>query len=154
MGRARKPTTLKKKQGTLQKCRTLENELTPALIHFIDTPDFLQEDQKKMFQFFVDKFSREGLMTTMDDVAVTALAIDYSIYIDSIKKVNAMGLVSKGKNDMPLINPYLKIANNALKNVMKICVEFGMTPAARTKVAAAPKKEITLKDMLSDGFGS
>jgi P27 family predicted phage terminase small subunit len=154
MPRPKKPTATKKQQGTLQKSRTLDNELAPALISNIEAPDFLQGDQKKMFQFFVDKFSKQGLMTTMDDVAVTALAIDYSIYIDAIKKINSMGLVSKGKNGSPLTNPYLKIANDALKSVMKICVEFGMTPAARTKVAAAPKEKKTLNGMLNEGFGT
>jgi P27 family predicted phage terminase small subunit len=153
MGRSRKPTATKKQQGTLQKSRTLENELSPVVISNVEAPKFLQEDQRKMFQFFVDKFSKEGLMTEMDDVAVVALAIDYSIYIDAIKKVNSMGLVSKGKNGSPLTNPYLKIANDALKSVMKICVEFGMTPAARTKVAAAPKEKKTLNGMLNEGFG-
>jgi len=153
MGRSRKPTATKKQQGTLQKSRTLDNELNPVVISNVEAPEFLQEDQRKMFQFFVDKFSKEGLMTEMDDVAVVALAIDYSIYIDAIKKVNSMGLVSKGKNGSPLTNPYLKIANDAIKNVLKICVEFGMTPAARTKVAAAPKEKKQLSALLQHGFG-
>ena len=51
------------------------------------------------------------------------------------------GLVIIAQSGFPVQNPYLQILNKAHDQMMKLLVEFGMTPAARTKVNATSKDE-------------
>lgn len=43
----------------------------------------------------------------------------------------------------PMQNPFLSIVNQASKQVRLFCAEFGLTPASRTRVAAAAPAEST-----------
>ena len=48
------------------------------------------------------------------------------------------GVVIKGTNGFPMQSPYLAIANKAGEQVRLLLSEFGMTPAARSRVNAQP----------------
>jgi P27 family predicted phage terminase small subunit len=150
MARPKKPTAIKRANGTLQKCRVLANEYSPKTLGGFDVPPFLNETQSEVFVTLAEKFKGEGILAATDLEGLVAYAIEYEKYIFATKDINKNGVVDfQGEQ-----NPYVKIADMALKSVIRLSTEFGMTPAARTKVAIAPKKETTLKDMLSDGFGN
>jgi P27 family predicted phage terminase small subunit len=50
------------------------------------------------------------------------------------------GPVIKTNKGYPIQNPYLGISNTALENIRRFLIEFGMSPASRSKL------RITIKD--------
>ena len=52
-------------------------------------------------------------------------------------QVQKLGPIIKSPNGFPIQNPYLAVANRAWKTVQGLLVEFGMTPASRSRVTAA-----------------
>ncbi len=154
MGRPKKPTAIKKNQGTLQKCRILKNEFNPEILETFEVPHFLTKSQKQIFETLAIKFKNTNVLTSIDLEALTIYCIEYDRYILAIKAIKDDDLVYTEIDGTPKQNPYIKISDLALKNVLKLSIEFGMTPAARTKVAAAPKEKKTLNGMLNEGFGT
>ena len=50
-------------------------------------------------------------------------------------------MVIKSPSGYPVHNPYLSIANTALKQLQQFANEFGMTPSSRTKAAKVAAKK-------------
>lgn len=150
MVRPTKPTIQKKLNGTLEKSRVLENEYTPPAIERVSDlspPDFLTDSQKLIFQDVADRHIKNQLLTKVDVDFLTGFAIEYDRYINAIIQLNNKPLTDDGK-----VNPLVRVAESALKSWVKIGIEFGMSPAARTKVASAPKEQRGIKSMLNSAF--
>lgn len=65
-GRPRKPTAVKKLQGTLQPCRT--NELEPMPSHALKSvavPDYLSDKAKEIWLFAIEQ-APEAMLTGLD----------------------------------------------------------------------------------------
>ena len=154
-GRPRIPTAIKKEKGTFEKYYSMENEFTPDAIIDVEPPEFLTDNQKKIFKSAARRFVQQGIFSVMDVDMVVAYAIEYDRYIEATKELNkSKGVVTiNGKKQ---VNLYLKISNEALKNINKIGIEFGMTPSARTRIAVSPKdpKNRTIESVLDDGLNS
>jgi P27 family predicted phage terminase small subunit len=64
------------------------------------------------------------------------------------------GPVFKSDRGYPIQNPYLSIANTALDHMRKFLIEFGMTPASRSKLrVVTPTREVEdpLEEFLREG---
>lgn len=76
-----------------------------------------------------------GLLTTVDRPALAMYVTTWARWVDAERRVAELGLmVEAPKTKTPMHNPYLTIANNAQAQCFKLLQEFGLTPAARTKV--------------------
>ena len=56
------------------------------------------------------------------------------------KDAAGAGLVVAAKNDYQMLSQWLVISNRAQEQLLKYLTEFGMTPSARSRVAAAAKQ--------------
>ena len=73
----------------------------------------------------------------------SALALDcdaYARWLEAIAALQQYGVVIKSPNGYPIQSPYVAIANKAGEQVRLMLAEFGMTPAARTRVHATEQK--------------
>jgi P27 family predicted phage terminase small subunit len=77
---------------------------------------------------------RAQAITDGDRGALVALCLSWARYLDANKKVRAAGMVVRAPSGYPMPNPYIAIANKALGNCVKLWVELGLTPSARTRV--------------------
>jgi len=133
--------------------------MQPVLIlSDIEAPENLTGAEVKIWHGLIPRLQDVGILTVTDLEMVVSYCIEYARYIECQRIIKKQGLTkmeavgNKGE-EKEVPNVHLKISNEAIKNVMKLSIEFGMTPAARTRVAAAPKEKKGLKSMLSAGFG-
>jgi P27 family predicted phage terminase small subunit len=136
VGRKPKPTALKLIQGTYRPDRANPNEPNPRP-GIPPCPKFLQGEARKQYNKMAKKLARIGLMTELDDMALSMLCQGWSEYLEATDQVKKSGMLVKSPNGFPVVNPYLTAANQALKKVRSLLAEFGMTPGSRSRIHAA-----------------
>ena len=138
MKRGRKPTPTKLKlvRGNPGNRPLPENEPKPDL-GIPDCPDHLSEIAKEEWKSMSGQLYRLGLMTRIDRAALAGYCQSYGRWVEAEKEAVVHGLVVKTKSGNLIQNPYLGIANRALKQMHIFLIEFGMTPSSRTRVTAA-----------------
>ncbi len=99
-------------------------------------PDFLTEQQAKIWRQTAGELYDAGLLTELDRDALAAFCVAKSRWLDAEKIVADKGAVIKTTNGNLIQNPYLAIANRAQEQMTKLMAEFGMTPSARSRVRA------------------
>jgi len=152
MGNPKIPDEIKELKGTDRKHRKLENKMQAVyILSDIDAPENLTGAEVKIWHGLIPRLQKVGIFTMTDIDSVIMYCVEYARYIDCHVKLKKQGLLIE-KNGNKVANPLLKISNEAIKNVMRLSIEFGMTPAARTRVAAAPKEKKSVDGMISKGF--
>lgn len=139
-GRKPKPTNLKLIQGTFRPDRANPFEPKPRL-SIPPCPKYLQGEARKQYGKMAKKLARIGLMTELDDMALSMLCQAWSEYLEATDQVKKSGMLVKSPNGFPVLNPYLIAANQALKKVRSLLAEFGMTPGSRSRIHAAGAAE-------------
>ena len=135
-GRKPKPTNLKLIQGTYRPDRANPSEPKPRAV-VPPCPKFLQGEARKQYQKTAKKLARIGLMTELDDMALSMLCQAWVEYLEATDQVKKSGMLVKSPNGFPVLNPYLIAGNQALKKVRALLAEFGMTPGSRSRISAA-----------------
>lgn len=74
------------------------------------------------------------VLAEIDTVALAAYCNAFARWREAEDKVAEEGMIVKAPSGYPIQSPYLAIANKALEQMHKLLIEFGMTPASRTKV--------------------
>jgi len=139
-GRRPKPTALKQLQGTLRKDRTNANEPKPNPLSK-GIPKHLSKEAKKYWKEIFKLLTRVDILTETDVESLSLYCESKARWILAKKQLEKDGLVIIAQSGFPVQNPYLQILNKAHDQMLKILLEFGMTPAARTKVNATSKDE-------------
>jgi P27 family predicted phage terminase small subunit len=148
-GRPIKPTRLKILDGEPNKDRINYNEPSPV-INRPSCPAHLSTPARTEWRRLTKELFDLGLLTNIDRAALAAYCQSYGRWVEAetqLKKLALMnpttkGLLYKTANDNLIINPLVKIAQNALELMHKYLIEFGMTPASRTRIHAA-KAEVS-----------
>ena len=135
-GRKPKPTVLKLIQGTYRSDRANPSEPKPCAM-IPPCPKYLQGEAQKQYKKMAKKLARIGLMTELDDLALSMLCQAWSEYLEATDQMKKSGMLVKSPNGFPVLNPYLIAANQALKKVRSLLAEFGMTPGSRSRIHAA-----------------
>jgi P27 family predicted phage terminase small subunit len=137
VGRKPKPTKMKVVQGTFRKDRAninepkLKNQLPPC-------PDFLEGKARQEYFRIGRKLERIGVLTEIDDLALICLCQSWAEFIEATEQARKTGMLVKSPSGYPILNPYVTLANQALKRVKSFLTEFGMTPSSRCRVNADP----------------
>lgn len=140
MARPRKPTSLKLIQGTLQKCRTPKDEPV-AEISCPICPDHITGPAKSEWDRITSSLLEMGVMSKHDGPALEIYCTSYAEMLKARAGVEKIGMLIKTPNGYPVKNPLITIANEAENKCLKILVEFGLTPASRSKVSANKDKK-------------
>ena len=87
-GRKKTPTKIKEMQGTLEKSRTIENEMVVDLVSDIPTaPDWLSEIGKKEFVKVTTQLFNLEMLYSVDLRLVEAYANEISLYLECEMKL-------------------------------------------------------------------
>jgi P27 family predicted phage terminase small subunit len=79
------------------------------------------------------------MLTTVDRAALAAYCVNYARWQKAETEIERLGPVVKSpKSGFPIQNPYVAIANTALDLMRKFLIEFGMTPASRSRLHIDP----------------
>tara|TARA_R100000231_G_scaffold139628_2_gene121790 strand:- start:14783 stop:15244 length:462 start_codon:yes stop_codon:yes gene_type:complete len=139
-GRKPKPTKLKQMSGTAQPCRVLDNEMSVSVLANIPEPPFkLSEQAEREYYIICQELHSKKMLHLVDLSLLTAYANEMALYIETERVLRQHGRIDEFYNeDGQLIRrqskPEQKISNDALNKALKIAVQFGVTPSARTRI--------------------
>jgi P27 family predicted phage terminase small subunit len=141
-GRRPLPTATKELQGTLERSRINPNEPKPALTVPM-APDWMPDEVKAIFNELALHFADMRVLSQADGKALELLADAYHEYRQARQFIHANGETyeSPTKDGGKIIRAYpqVGIASDAFKRVRAMLIEFGATPAARSKVNVLPE---------------
>jgi P27 family predicted phage terminase small subunit len=150
-GRKPKPTKLKQMQGTAQPCRVLENEMQVSNLANIPDPPFdLSPQAQREYYIICQELLAKKMLHLVDLSLLTAYSNEMALYIETEKTLKTTGRIDEFYNeDGQLIRrqakPEQKISNDALAKALKLAVQFGLTPSARTRIAMPEVLDNTFK---------
>ena len=141
-GRPPKPTPLRLLEGNPGKRPLNKNEPKPRpRKRTPSAPQNLGEDGKKEWQRVAKELIALGLLTEIDMTALTLYCNAYQRYVDAERRLDVDGMVVSTPNGYLQQSPWLAISNRAYAQMKEIMIQFGMTPAARSRVTVDPKRE-------------
>lgn len=146
-GRPRKPTAVKRLQGTLQKCRTPKNEPIPE--HDLKTtlpPEYMTDSAKAIWQFALDQ-APPGLLTTLDFAVFSRWVVLYDQFMQLSAAIKREGTIQEETDGSLTVNPMLRALNQTALTLRGLENEIGFTPASRTRIATvktADPREINI----------
>jgi P27 family predicted phage terminase small subunit len=79
-----------------------------------------------------------GLLTVVDGDQLALYCVAYARWAEAEKQVAEGGTVVKSPNGYPIQNPYLAIANAAMKQMHAYLAKLGCNPCDRSRVHASP----------------
>lgn len=98
----------------------------------------------------VDQLVTAGIVGEIDMPILEAYALTFAQWRLAMDEVSKHGSIVKiGKNDYPMQNPYIAVANKAFKQWTAMAQELGIGAASRSKISATPARESGLSKFLS-----
>lgn len=143
MAPPRKPTKLKILQGTTRKDRMVENEPEPEN-KIPSPPSHLNKTAVCEWERISVELFRLGLLSEIDRSALAGYCEAYSLWVEACEYKNEMaqkdpsnkGLLDTTSNMNVIQAPIVGIINQSRKAMKDFLVEFGMSPASRTRVSS------------------
>ena len=112
-------------------------------------PAILSDVGKKEWRRITRELREMGTLASSDRAGIAAYCKEYERWWEAEEKVRMVGMVIKTPSGYPVLNPYLSVANGAMRHMVKILAEFGLTPASRTRIQVESKPEATDKAELA-----
>lgn len=101
----------------------------------IPAPDCLDAIGKEQWEKMQGYLSKNQLFTEVDGEALTAFCMAWSKLIQAEREFQEIPmLVVTGGTGGPIKNPLIGIIQSQSETVVRLCQQFGMTPAARAKI--------------------
>ena len=97
-------------------------------------PGYLDESAKREWRRLVPILSRMRVLTEADGIALASLCQQYALLQQAQIKLQKTGLLMKTKSGYIQQSPLVGIISAVVDQVNKLCREFGLTPAARTRI--------------------
>ena len=139
-GRPKKPTAIKKAQGTLEKSRTIENEFVPSKVNGMPSPPSVLSKNKnamKLWHESVIELKDMDMLHGVDLPMLAAYCVKMSLFFRMTDYCEKNGYINnRGRRCGEAIE-----AQSALDQANKICQQFGFVPSARTKISMPDKKK-------------
>jgi P27 family predicted phage terminase small subunit len=109
-----------------------------------DPPEFLSEIAKGEWARIVLSLYRLRLITTLDLNVLAAYCQAFARWHEAETTLATMaakdpvthGILIKGAHGTPVVNPLVRVASVAAKDMVNFAGEFGLSPLARARIAA------------------
>jgi len=95
-----------------------------------------------------------GLMTDVDRAALAAYCQAYGRWVKAEQQVTKHGMTTFTAHGTLTVSPYVRIARQAMDDMRKLTIEFGMTPSSRSRVTAVDMEQMTLAEVLFQKTGA
>lgn len=151
-GPAPEPTALKRLRGNPGKRPMNEWEARPAGT-MPRCPSHLQGEARAEWRRVARGLHEAGLLTQMDRAALAIYCQAWERWVRAEGQVARHGEVVKTLAGNVMQNPYLSIANRAMKQMRDMARELGMTPSARSQIRVQPLEGPSLADLLFEAVG-
>ena len=133
-GPSPKPAAIKALEGNPGKRPAAQDAPNPAVLTNLKAPSFLPPAAKREWKRVVMELARLNLISDLDVMALAAYCNTYSTWLHAIGEIKKNGMVVKTPNGFFQTSQFVKIERDAQEQMLKWLKEFGMTPAARTRV--------------------
>ena len=111
-------------------------------------PDHLDEKARKEWRRIVPILMRMRVLTEADGYALASLCQTYSTMVKAQEKLNEAGFLYKSPSGYVMQSPVLAVVNQCIETIVKLSREFGLTPAARSRViTTTPEPEVDLLEL-------
>jgi P27 family predicted phage terminase small subunit len=145
-----KPTHLRLLQGNPGNRPVNKQEPKPK-VSMPSAPRHLNRHGRAEWRRIVRHLYQLGLVTQIDRAALAMYCQAYGRWVFAEEKIeNENHLIIKApKTDYPIHNPWLSIANRAMRQCHSLLREFGMTPSARSQIRTGePEAVDPFEDLL------
>ena len=113
-------------------------------------PSHLSTEAKREWRRMSPQLKKLGLLAKIDRAALAGYCQSYARWVKAEKEIAKTSEVVKAPSGYPIQNPWLPVANKALKQVESFIKEFGLSPSARTRVEIEkPEEEDELDRLLN-----
>ncbi len=134
-GRRPVPTQLNLVRGRPGKRPLNADEPQPEIV-LPEPPDHLSDEAKREWERAGQLLLDLGVVSELDRGAFAAYCQAWGRWVEAEEALKRYGVVVKSPNEYPMQSPFLAIANKALEQMRVFLIEFGMSPASRTRVRA------------------
>jgi P27 family predicted phage terminase small subunit len=119
-----------------------EPVLAPADASFDVVPADLATDAEAVAEWdrIVPTLRKVGLVSDLERAALVTVCRCWSRLVAAEREIQASGAVLQGEAG-PVVNPSVKVANDAIGQCLKLWAELGMTPAGRSKLSSLVKRD-------------
>lgn len=163
VGRPSKPSNVHFLGGNPSKksLGALLDEFTPD-VELPECPKHLRDEAKREYARLGDELERYNLVSKIDRGVLAMLATTWARYVwaeTKIREHNAAdpkgerGLVDRTPNAYKVMSVYLQISNAAIAQYLKLAGEFGLSPAARSRVKPVEASQLQLPGMEGEQAG-
>ena len=140
MARPRKPTKIKELSGTLQKCRTIPNEMeVTEIVTMPDAPSYFNEYALTEWDLVTSELAKIKMLHLVDLSMLKAYCFEIGTYHKIMNEMNGQFTErtydKDGKLRASKISPLYKVAQNALQNSIKLASKFGFSPSDRASLS-------------------
>lgn len=139
-GPAPKPSALKELAGNPGKRAANPHEPKPD-VGAPACPSHLRGEARKEWERMSVQLVQLRLLTQVDRAALAAYCQCWARWVEAEKTIKKDGMVVLTEKGYPVLSPWWGVAQQSLKQMRAFLVEFGMTPASRSRVQAPTKEE-------------
>ena len=149
-GRPRKPTAVKKLQGTLQKCRANPAEPTPQNdLKAMTPPEYLTDSAKEIWAFALSQ-APEGMLSTLDFGIFSEWAVVYDQFLTISESVKKGGTLRRETDGELFPSPLLSKLHSTITLLRGLQSDLGFTPSSRSRVVSFGKDTEKTGNKFSD----
>ena len=148
-GRKPKPTAIKKLEGVPGKRKLNEREPQPAG-NAPACPKWLEPDAKKEWRRLVRELEQLGVLTEIDMTAFASYCQAYARWKEAETFISEHSSVVRTPSGYLQQVPQVSIAQSYLKVMNRLAEQFGLTPAARSRIFAETQRA---QDEMDDLLG-
>lgn len=149
-GRPPKPTALKLVEGNKGKRAINSQEPDPAYLNDMTPPAWLGAAAAEVWNEMAPKLRAAQVLTELDVQALAMGCVAISQYRQSVSRIGDALVKSKHveKEDGSIVetgehvNPWMIVQSMTYKQAMGIFAQFGLTPAARSRIAINPQDDL------------
>lgn len=140
-GRPRKPDSVKKEQGTFQKCRARE-EVIQTSSH-LDSPKWLSPNAKLVWDYLMEQYKDTQILSLLDVPGLAIYCDHYAMYLeaDALFVEGGRQLCVENQRGQLAENPLLSIKRKNMAAMRAWAAGLGLTPCDRLRLAGLVKKD-------------
>ena len=135
-GRRPLPTAIKLLKGTYQSCRDAPNAPAAELTTLPAPPEFLNERAAELFRNLAVVTSRMKVLSDEDAAMLALCALRLQEVEEHTFTIESEGYSYQAENGLWKARPEVGMRNEAMRHAQSLLIEFGLSPAARSRVSA------------------
>ena len=151
-GRKPKPSVLRLIEGNPGGRPLPQDEPRPRVC-LPSCPRWLSVEAKREWRRLGPKLRAAGVVTELDGTALALLCQTWARWKEAEDQVDRFGAVLRGSHGQLMRSPYGRIAAQAADQLLRLLVEFGMTPSSRSRVhgLVSPAESDPVEEWLKNG---